>query len=237
MFKLTFVPKSELAYSGTRNDLELEVIKSVHAENVLLLCPHPDDETFGCGALLKHLSSNGSHIKAIYFADGSVGNSEGKASRELISEREEEVFEVLKILGISEVNFLRIPDRKIRFSDGLTLRLFEELKIKHYDLVLVPSSDDWNSDHLAVNLIFQAAYKKLKSKKTKVWQYFVWGFYRPNLLFPADRYINYKREAARCHKSQLKIRPYDETFLCRDQYLGKGFGVSKYAEAYRDTEK
>lgn len=233
MLKISFIPKSELVHSSTRVDLGLEVIKSVDAKNVLVLCPHPDDETFGCGGLLKHLSGGGAKIKVIYFVNGAVGNKEGKKDYDLVTRREEEASLALKVLGSNEVNFLRVEDDKMVFSDQFTDFILEELKIREYDLVLIPSADDWNKDHRVLNLIFKTAYKKLKNEKLEVWEYFVWGISAPSYLFPIDDYLCYKTEAAHCHKSQLKVKAYDEAFLALNEYLGKGFVVGKHAEAYR----
>lgn len=232
MLKVSFVNKSELVHSSTREDLGLQVIKTVQAENVLVLCPHPDDETFGCGGLLKHLSSGGAKIKAIYFVNGAVGNREGRKDYDLVSRREEEVSLALKVLGVGEVNFLRIDDDKMVFSDQFSDYILEELKIRKYDLVLVSSADDWNKDHRVLNLIFKATYKMLKDVKPEVWEYFVWGINAPSYLLPIDDYLRYKTEAAHCHKSQLKVKAYDEAFLAFNEYLGKGFVVGKHAEAY-----
>ena len=232
MLKLQFIAKSDLVHSSTRIDLGLEVLKSVHAENVLVLSPHPDDETFGCGGLLKHLSSGGSKIKIIYFSDGSIGNIEGRRDYDLAREREEETFEALKIYSIHEVNFLRLNDANITFSENLSGRIYEEVKTRKYDLVLVPSGNDWSKTHQVVNLVFKTAYKKLGQNVPEAWEFFVWGINSPSYLFPIDKYLNYKKEAASCHKSQLKVKPYDEAFLAMNEYLGKGFAVSKYAEGY-----
>ena len=60
--------------------LKSKVAKKIHADLVLVLSPHPDDDALGCGGLLIRLSHGGAHIKCLYIYDGASGNKEDRKS-------------------------------------------------------------------------------------------------------------------------------------------------------------
>jgi LmbE family N-acetylglucosaminyl deacetylase len=222
--------EDDLVQSATRKSLGAKVIDHVVANHVLVLSPHPDDDVFACGGLLTHLSRGGSRIKTLYFFDGAKGNKDDKRDEALIEVREREAVSAVRVLGHSEVNFLRLRDDS-PIKEDLWVRILEEISTRPIDLILVPDENDWHPDHVAVNQNFQKAYAKLSDKPT-VWYFGVWGFPRPNIIFPIDSFVSAKKEAARCHKSQLKVKKYDEAMLALNEYVGKVFAVSDYAEIY-----
>ena len=195
-----------------------------------MLSPHPDDDVFSCGGLLAHLIQGGAKIKTLYFFDGAKGNKIGSRDESLIDAREKEAVSAVRVLGHSEVNFLRLKDDSPANSD-LWVRILEEIATRPIDLILVPDKSDWHPDHVVIHKHFFTAYSKLK-EKPEVWYYSVWGIGKPNIIFPIDQYIEIKKEAARSHKSQLRVKKYDEAMLALNEYLGKSFGVSNHAEVY-----
>ena len=230
MFHAHHKKEDDLVKSVARKWLKAGVIDHVVANHVLVLSPHPDDDVFACGGLLKHLSDGGAKIKTLYFFDGASGNNKGEREESLIETRESEAVSAVRKLGHSEVNFLRIKDNS-KTAPNLWTRILEEIATRPIDLILVPNLSDWHPDHVTVSEQFEKAFAKLK-EKPEVWHYGVWGIGKPDIIFPIDPYVSSKREASRCHKSQLKVKRYDEAMLALNEYLGKVFGVSEYAEVY-----
>jgi len=237
---LLFVNKfknSELVHSSTRTHLKVEVLRNVHADRVLVLAPHPDDDVFGCGALLYHLNLNKAHIKSLVFCGGSLGNNNGVRDLDLVATREKEAVNALREVGAGEANFLRYGDLKLGEHDNLWEKIYHEFQVFKPDLVLVPDGNDWNEDHIAVYSSALIAHHKLRRNKPAVWGYFVWGINRPSYLFPYNARIkNIKMAAMACHKSQLKVKRYDEAIIGMNEYLGKGLGLEHLAEGYREIE-
>jgi LmbE family N-acetylglucosaminyl deacetylase len=69
---------------------------------------HPDDETFGLGALLSNLASEGREVRVLCFTHGeasTVGATDG-----LGDIRRRELFEAARLLGVAEVTLLDFPD-------------------------------------------------------------------------------------------------------------------------------
>lgn len=231
MFKISYREKERMTHSSTAKSLGLQIVSKVSADNVLIISPHPDDDVFGCGGLINKLAKSGAKIKSLYIFDGAKGNKSGRIDYDLVREREIEVFEATKIVGISEVNFERLRDESSR-SSKVWERILVELNDRKWDLVLVPSHLDWHRDHLVVNQAFKKAYAKVHKNRPKVWFYNVWGVCPPNLLVPIESEIARKKAATKCYKSQLKVKPYDEAMLAMNEYLGKVFAIEGGAEAY-----
>lgn len=201
----------------------------------MALAPHPDDDVFGCGALLSHLITNKAKVKVLYFCGGTLGNQDGDRNTELVAQREQEAFNGLKEVGGGSANFLRYDDLSLDKDHKLWEKIYEEMLLDKPDLVLTPDGDDWNTDHIAVYAAAVLAYRKLKRNRPKLWSYFVWGINRPSYLFPFDKKIeNIKQSAMACHKSQLKVKRYDEAILGMNEYLGKGLGLLHPAEGYKE---
>ncbi len=232
MIKLKELPESKLKTSLNLDIIGAKAYEDVQADNVLVLSPHPDDDVFACGGLIKHLSKNGSHVKVVYITDGVFGNKQDKIDHDLIAGREREAVNAAKILGVSEVNFLRIRDKSVSKNKKLWERIFEELKTRKLDLVLVPSGQDWHPDHSATHEAFIKAYKKLRGVKPRYWQYQVWGADKANIFFPIDKYLRYKKEATKAHKSQNQVVDYTGAVIDSDSFWGKIFGTSNYAEVF-----
>jgi LmbE family N-acetylglucosaminyl deacetylase len=69
---------------------------------------HPDDETFGLGALLANLASEGREVRVLSFTHGeasTLGATDGLADL-----RRRELFEAARVLGVTDVTVLDLPD-------------------------------------------------------------------------------------------------------------------------------
>jgi LmbE family N-acetylglucosaminyl deacetylase len=76
--------------------------------SVAAIVAHPDDETFGLGALLSALASEGREVHVLCFTHGeasTIGANEGLAEI-----RERELMNATAVLGVAEVTLLDFPD-------------------------------------------------------------------------------------------------------------------------------
>lgn len=77
--------------------------------NVLVVCAHPDDESFGLGAILSAVTEAGSHVGVLCFTHGEASTLHGVAG-ELGVIRADELAAAGDILGVSGVELLDYPD-------------------------------------------------------------------------------------------------------------------------------
>lgn len=214
--------------------LKIRVISHVRADKVLVLSPHPDDDVMGCGGLLSMLSESGAKIKVIYFTDGSRSNRNVKYSEALITEREEETRSAGKVLGIGEEKFLRLPHTKLVANMELAAQIRREIEFDKPDLLLSPSLEDLHPDHHAVAEALAISLKNFENS-LNIWLYEIWGTGRFNRLVLIDDQIEAKIEALKCHKTQIKIKSYDQAVVALNNYRALSVGIGKYAEAYYAT--
>ena len=129
---------------------------SLAAERILVMAPHPDDESLGCGGLVATLVPLGRRFHFVFVTDGgnSHRNSPSWPRPRLARQREEEAVEALRRLGAAqeERTFLRVPDAAmpaLTSDEGLRASavLSEVVEGFRPDLVLVPWRRDPHCDH------------------------------------------------------------------------------------------
>ena len=90
------------------------------ASSVLAVCAHPDDESFGLGAVLHRFVAEGADAAVLCFTRGEA-SSLGHSPRALSEVRSAELAEAAAVLGIERVKLLARPD------GALAGELLEEL--------------------------------------------------------------------------------------------------------------
>lgn len=117
----------------------------------LVVAPHPDDESLGCGGTISRLRQLGCPVHVVFVSDGSMShpNSPTYPADRLRALREAEAREAVEILGIApeQVTFLRLPDSRVpgpsqpEFSGAVTSMVQVLTRVKP-TTVLVP----WRRD-------------------------------------------------------------------------------------------
>lgn len=80
-----------------------------HNASVLAICGHPDDESFGLGAVLRHLAAHDVRTSVLCFTHGEA-SSLGEFPAALREIREAELLAAAAELGVSRVELLDYPD-------------------------------------------------------------------------------------------------------------------------------
>src|SRR4051812_26082117 len=89
---------------------------------VLVVSPHPDDESIGCGGTLRKHVLNGDSVHAIFLTSGEAGGH-GRSRDETIHLREREAQRASEILGLTTIEFWRQPDKELRATRPVVERL------------------------------------------------------------------------------------------------------------------
>jgi LmbE family N-acetylglucosaminyl deacetylase len=150
---------------------------------LLIIAPHPDDETLGAGALIATLRKRGLRVMVIAATDGENAYDTPAAERVALAEtRESEQREALEILGVPEtaIRRLRLTDSGLAAQEAELTNAI--LKLAEPDMTLLaPWSGDFHPDHEACA---RAAANVSAAKGLPLMSYFFWTWHRgvPDLL-------------------------------------------------------
>jgi LmbE family N-acetylglucosaminyl deacetylase len=197
---------------------------------LLLIAPHPDDESLGCGVVLQRAVRAGAAIRVVYATDG----EDNPWPHRLIERkwrlsaddrkrwgqtRRAEALAALNVLGVrpSDVRFLGLPDQGLtnllKRDCRSTIERFAEI-IRDWSPthLLIPSVADTHPDHNALAVILRLALAKFfpHGHEISVWSYTIHGQGRAFLdRAQQDRQseaeTSTKVRAIRCHKTQLRL--------------------------------
>lgn len=149
---------------------------------VLVVAPHPDDESLGCGGTIALLRQQGYSVHVLFVSDGTMShpNSPSYPAERLRQLRESEALDALRILDVPADNvvFMRQPDTKVTtpnspdFADAVATvhTLLQTIKPA---TVLVPWRRDPHCDHRASWQILTDAVAKLPVRP-RVLEYLIW---------------------------------------------------------------
>jgi LmbE family N-acetylglucosaminyl deacetylase len=148
----------------------------------LVVAPHPDDESLGCGGTIALLRQLNLPVYVLFVSDGTLShpNSPSYPSDRLRQLREAEALEALRILNVPDTNahFMRQKDRQVLTSDkpgfDQTVQYVTDLLERWApDTVLVPWRRDPHPDHRASWQLLTEAITQLQ-KPTRLLEYLIW---------------------------------------------------------------
>ncbi len=194
----------------------------------LILAPHSDDETIGCGGLLlKHPEIFDVYCLTNGFR-GIIGNE--LTYEEKIATRRNEFFSVMDKLGVNYYQFFDDVDDK-----RLIMRYdkFKKINISQYDYIFIPNILDQHRDHKSVSILLNELLKERPYKKNlKIFMYEVWSALAvPNVFIDIEDVIDKKIELIEMYKSQIQTRDYVNKIRSLNSY--RALSVQKeYVETY-----
>jgi N-acetylglucosamine malate deacetylase 1 len=205
-------------------------------QKVLVLAPHPDDESIGCGgAILLHRRA-GDSVHVAFLTSGEKGLP-GCPKEEARRIREREAHQAGKTLGITALTFLRLPDLCLATVEATAApALAHLLQEQAPDLVYLPHPEDAHPDHEAtLPLVRSALALRVRRKKPpELRGYEVWGpMPRPGWVEVVDEVMTTKLRAIRRYRSQLAQFRYDDAIRGLNRYRGVLAGACRYAEAFQ----
>lgn len=190
---------------------------------ILVISPHPDDESIGCGGTLKKHVKAGDRVHIVFLTSGEKG-AKNISSEKLAKLREQEALEASKILGFHEIEFWREPDGALKAHHGAVKRLQKKLSEFKPDIIYVTHEREMHGDHRAAARIVRQALKKVPRSKTfpDVFCFEVWTpIQKIDHIVDISEFINDKMAAIRKYKSQCRILRFDHAFLGLSRYRGE----------------
>jgi len=220
-------------------------------KKVLVIVAHTDDESFGCGGLIKKLSSEKNMVRAISFTNG-VG-SRSMQNKIHIKLRKENSLKASKILGFKWLQQFDYPDNEMDTVSMLEIiKKIETYKKKFLpDIVITHNFSDLNIDHRIVAEATLTAFRpEPNSSCSQIITFEVPSStdYRmlkrsnnfiPNYFVKIDKILDYKIKAIKAYKKEVKKAPHTrsiEGIKNLSKIRGNQSGV-KYAEAFEIIRK
>lgn len=205
-------------------------------QTVMVVAPHPDDESIGCGGTICLHREHGDRLHIVFLTSGERG-IDGVSGETARSIRESEAKKAGEVLKVKRIDFLRLPD--LGLSEDIELgaqRLWGILEAQPPDVIYLPHPDESHPDHQAALPIVRAALARFsdRSKLPELRLYEVWSpMTRYDWCEDISLFIRQKLAAVRCYESQIRSFRYDRAIRGLNQYRGYMAAGSHYAEVFR----
>lgn len=197
--------------------------------NVLVLAPHPDDETIGCGGALCLHAAKGDRIAVVFLTSGELGLKH-LAREEAWKIRENEARAAGKILGVHEFTFLRCRDWELTNEISHAVqRLAPVVERERPEIIYLPHPLEWHPDHKAAVRIAERLKIDAELRGYEVWS----PMSEHDDVIDITPVWNQKLAALRCHGSQLATWHYERAMEGLAQFRGAMAGRCDFAEVFK----
>jgi len=193
----------------------------------VIVAPHPDDETFGCGGLIATAQAAGVPVAILYLTDGAASHPQHPrltpATVAVIRQAEAiEAMQRLKV-GRNALHFLGIPDGTLSHLSPVDFsvraqRLADALAPLQATALFLPCRDEGSAEHTGAFEMVQQALL-LGQLRPQLFEYPIWARWRPHelvriargsrtvwrLAFPA--LVARKSAAVAANVSQIEATP------------------------------
>ncbi len=221
-------------------------------QRLLVIAPHADDETIGCGGLMAKIKDSGGEVYVQVMTVGDLDHYDGDQGKTPAYTRAEELAAAMQVLGVDDWEIviddgdwhLRLDDMPRRDLINLFEREARLAIDKIRPTMLAIPAPSYNQDHVAV---FEAAVTACRPHlaSLKPFQRMVlvadspqlaWNTrgFNPNFYVDITRYLDLKLAAYAKHESQQRPSPHMGGLdALRLLALGRGREISvEAAEAY-----
>jgi LmbE family N-acetylglucosaminyl deacetylase len=148
---------------------------------LVIVAPHPDDESLACGGLIAEACAQGRATRVIVVSDGTGSHPRSKRypKARLRTLRESEALRAVGALGLAprHVSFLRLPDRFVPTSGAAAQSAVERIAACARSIsagaLFVSWRHDPHCDHQASYQLARAAQRLLAG--VTLYEYSVWG--------------------------------------------------------------
>lgn len=219
-------------------------------QRVLILAPHADDETIGCGGVIQKYVQHQSPIRVLIasFVMGpymKYKTDDGQYKVYSGTERLQEVRQALQLLGVQDFHFLFVDDKeKVQYHSQLDAipkiqlitKIEEHIQQFQPTILYIPSQTK-HQDHVVLHEV------GITVSRPYFWQGSVIAYetdgelsFKPNLFVPLTKEeIDKKNEALSVYKTQLgsdrhPVHTHMQTV--KAEYRGQSI-YQYYAEAFQ----
>ena len=220
-------------------------------KTILVVTPHPDDAEGGAGGTIVKWANEGSKVVLVVCTNGDKGTSDRNMSSEKLAKiREKEQLNAAKVMGVSEVVFLREPDQYLDDNTRFREKLVRQTRRHKPEVVItidpnrayIRHRDHYYCGRVTLDAVFPYArdYKAYPEhvqeglEPHKVQEVYAFRPEIPDFFVDITETFDTKMEALYCHTSQMSSTREDgqERSRARAAEVGKQAGC-ELAEGFK----
>ena len=205
---------------------------------MLVVAPHQDDETIGCGGVLAlQVQAKGSAY-VVLLQDGADEYAElGMERKALMDLRNAESRRAAAVIGMEPPIFLSHANLAAEAPQAVE-ELRKLITERRVDSVFVPFFLDGHYDHRTANYILAEALQGIPWD-LRVLQYEVWGLCFPNVVVVIDQVVEQKLQMLSCFEYANRAVDYVHCTKGLNMYHSRmlGAGECRYAERFLEIPK
>ncbi len=176
------------------------------AQRILVLAPHPDDESLGCGGTIARYTRNGALVELVVVSDGAALDEPDGRHDDLVAARLEEVKAAAAILSLQNIHTLALPDGQLSQHEmAIQKAIHDRILVFQPDLVLAPSPIDGHQDHVTVGQVALQLFRRVPGWVLAFYEVLVPLHY--NWLVDISDVLSVKKRAALCYQRSLFQQP------------------------------
>ncbi len=199
---------------------------------MLVLAPHSDDETLGCGGVIALHADQGDPVHVIVVTDGAAGDPVGHyRGADYIALRQSEARRAAEILGVTSLQFWGYPDGRLADATDLSERLVRILRAIRPALLYHPSALEIHSDHAALAGAVAQALNLLPTPPQAA-AYEVWAALQPSHVIDITSVWDRKRKAIEQYETQTRYNDYLHMIAGLNAYRTIYLPSARYVEAF-----
>ncbi|GEO11773.1 GNAT family N-acetyltransferase [Segetibacter aerophilus] len=212
------------------------------ARKVLVISPHPDDESIGCGGTIRKHIVEGDTVEVIFLTSGEHGGLGKTMADNTVILREEESKKAASILELTTLNFWREPDGRFEVNNDNLQKLVDKILELEPSIIYVPHENEEHPDHKAAAQLVKEVLNLLPSSlqhKPNVLMYEVWTpIQKFQHVVDITPYVEVKRNAIAAYDSQCSMVKFHEAIIGLNRYRGEmhSWPGGDYAEIFKELE-
>ena len=212
---------------------------------VVVISPHPDDETLGCGGTILRHKNKKDIVHLLVFTDVFEKNGWNK---KFVKSRRSEIDKLVKIYKLDSYTNLGIPTKEVDKIDLSILidKLDKILKKLKPEIIYFPYNNDIHSDHQIISKVTAACIKPFRNsfvKKALMYEVLSEtnfnildnNSFKPNYYINISAYISKKLSILKIFKSEFKLHPFPRSIdAVKSLSIIRGSESNfKFAEAFK----
>jgi len=181
-------------------------VSDFSSKDAIVIAPHPDDESLGCGgSIIRHIKT-GSKVRVIFLTNGDKGDFEERFGKDYLGVRRESTERAMEILGVNDYQFWNYKDRDVYLVESeIKDRLSIEIETFSPSLIYAPSPLEAHPDHKAA---FEVVWALKEKPGISLAFYEILMALYPNVLVDITDQIEQKKKAIESYVTEVYYNDY-----------------------------